>query len=177
MTVTTARCPVTCTAGRAGPSPAEHRPGPPRLLGSRSHGRIRSQIAYLLSHDPLPRASSIAPKSSNISVGPYSSTAVLPVRFGDRGGPAHPLIGTASTFMLCSNAIRWLSQAISGHGACIPELNSLIFLNNPLDFSKRSVSPLSRRRRWDFQPSRGHARALIGGKLTSKNGVLAASLA
>ena len=29
-------------------------------------------------------------------------------------------------------AIRWLSQAISGHGAYIPELNGLIFVNNSL---------------------------------------------
>src|SRR5215475_7963927 len=35
-------------------------------------------------------------------------------------------------FMLCSTAIRWLSQAISGHGAYISQDNRLIFLNNSL---------------------------------------------
>ena len=76
--------------------------------------------------------SSIAPKSSNISVGPYSSTAVLPVRFGDRGGPAHPWSELLLRSCCVLMQIRWLSQAISGHGAYIPELNGLIFVNNSL---------------------------------------------
>src|SRR5262249_26178110 len=80
-------------------------------------------------------------------------------------------------FMLCSSAIRWLSQAILGHGAYISQDNRLIFLNNSLILAKGWSARLSRRRRWDFRPARGkpaaraRARArLIGGELTSKNG-------
>src|SRR5215813_12851671 len=93
-------------------------------------------------------------------------------------GPRTPWIETAaSMFMLCSTAIRWLSQAISGHGAYISQDNRLIFLNNSLILAKGWSARLSRRRRWDFRHARGkpaalaRARArLIGGKLTSKNG-------
>jgi hypothetical protein len=96
-------------------------------------------------------------------------------------GP-HPLDRTAaSTFMVCSITIRCLSQAISGHGAYISQVNRLIFVNNTFILAKGSVSArLSRRRRWDFRPSRGkdlsraRARALIGGKLTKKNGAFRA---
>src|SRR5215831_17738931 len=79
-------------------------------------------------------------------------------------------------FMLCSSAIRWLSQAISGHGAYISQDNRLIFSNNSLIFSKGLVSSLvppaalglSARAR---ETCRARVRArLIGGKLTSKNG-------
>src|SRR5262249_18253974 len=58
-------------------------------------------------------------------------------------------------FMLCSSAIRWLSQAISGHGAYISQDNRLIFLNNSLILAKGWSARLSRRRRWDFRPARG----------------------
>ena len=51
--------------------------------------------------------------------------------------------------------IRWLSQAISGHGAYISQVNRLIFLNNSLILAKGRSARLSRRRRWDFRPSRG----------------------
>src|SRR5215472_14619641 len=85
-------------------------------------------------------------------------------------GPRTPWIETAaSMFMLCSTAIRWLSQAISGHGAYISQDNRLIFLNNSLILAKGWSARLSRRRRWDLRPARVRAR-LIGGKLTSKNG-------
>jgi len=57
--------------------------------------------------------------------------------------------------MLCSTAIRWLSQAISGHGAYISQDNRLIFLNNSLILAKGWSARLSRRRRWDFRPARG----------------------
>src|SRR5262245_15247156 len=58
-------------------------------------------------------------------------------------------------FMLCSTAIRWLSQAISGHGAYISQDDRLIFLNNSLILAKGWSARLSRRRRWDFRPARG----------------------
>src|SRR5215468_4156583 len=66
-------------------------------------------------------------------------------------------------FMLCSTAIRSLSQAISGHGAYISQLNRLIFLNNSLILAKGWSARLSRRRRWDFRPARGKpaARACV----------------
>src|SRR5262249_54330234 len=51
--------------------------------------------------------------------------------------------------------IRWLSQAISGHGAYISQDNRLIFLNNSLILAKGWSARLSRRRRWDFRPARG----------------------
>src|SRR5262244_3661024 len=61
--------------------------------------------------------------------------------------------------MLCSSAIRLLSQAISGHGAYISQDNRLIFLNNSLILAKGWSARLSRRRRWDFRPARVRARA------------------
>src|SRR5262245_43018124 len=89
-------------------------------------------------------------------------------------GPRTPWIETAaSMFMLCSTAIRWLSQAISGHGAYISQDNRLIFLNNSLILAKGWSARLSRRRRWDFRPARGKPAALararlIGGKLEAR---------
>ena len=53
--------------GRAGPPPAEHRPGPLRLPDRRLRGRIRSRGASPLSHDLSPRsryAGSARPASS-----------------------------------------------------------------------------------------------------------------
>jgi hypothetical protein len=91
--------------------------------------------------------------------------------------PTHLIGAAASMFMLCSTKIRWLSQAISGTALCIPQLNRIIFVNNSLILAKGRSARLSRRRRWDFRPSRGKpaARArvrarFIGGKLTSENG-------
>jgi hypothetical protein len=88
-------------------------------------------------------------------------------------GP-HPLDRTAaSTFMVCSITIRCLSQAISGHGAYISQVNRLIFVNNNFYFSKRvGVSPLVPSAALGLSAlarKRPVARALIGGKLTKKN--------
>jgi len=60
-------------------------------------------------------------------------------------------------------------------GAYIAQINRLIFVNNFLILAKGRSARLPRQRRRDFRPSRGNlpparARALIGGKLITKNG-------
>ena len=89
-------------------------------------------------------------------------------------GP-HPLARiAASSFMVCSGAIQWLSQAISGHGAYISQVNRLIFLNNTFILAKARCQAGCPARGGTFGPSRENlslARAqLIGGKLTKNGG-------
>src|SRR5215471_585672 len=63
--------------------------------------------------------SNIAPRNGNISVGPYSSTAVLPARFRDRGGDGSQVSGLAGACRFRLGVERGLGSRKSEQGALL----------------------------------------------------------
>src|SRR5215813_12313652 len=99
-----------------------------RTCLSREFAFLRREAAVFRGCAPLgwrrgrrrrPGWSNIAPRNGNISVGPYSSTAVLPARFGDRGGAGSQVNGLAETCRFRLGVERGLGSRKAEHGALL----------------------------------------------------------